>query len=214
MKSRKAIVDLVVPCGAWSECAKRCSPRGTRPHSSKADLSLVEARGVDRVRAERRADGHSQRPLHRRRRRRRDRLLLQTAPLPRGYAPSPYLRDAVARRSAARAQRPGRRAWRRPGHARRHAPPTRRLEPLPAHVPDLEATVQILRDQGVRFRNDPVTGVGGKQVLAEDPSGNPVELFQRRDPTPSCPRRPDTWSEHVVIPGRMLFELVETPYSR
>jgi hypothetical protein len=30
----------------------------------------------------------------------------------------------------------------------------------------------------VRFRNEIVTGVGGKQILAEDPSGNPVELFQ------------------------------------
>ena len=32
--------------------------------------------------------------------------------------------------------------------------------------------------QGVRFRNDIVTGTGGKQILAEDPSGNPVELFE------------------------------------
>ena len=45
-------------------------------------------------------------------------------------------------------------------------------------VPDLEATVATLRGQGVRFRNEIVTGVGGKQILAEDPSGNPVELFQ------------------------------------
>jgi catechol 2,3-dioxygenase-like lactoylglutathione lyase family enzyme len=45
-------------------------------------------------------------------------------------------------------------------------------------VPDLAATVSGLRDQGVRFRNQIVTGVGGKQILAEDPSGNPVELFQ------------------------------------
>jgi hypothetical protein len=36
-----------------------------------------------------------------------------------------------------------------------------------------------LRDAGVRFRNDIVTGPGGKQVVIEDPSGNPVELFQR-----------------------------------
>ena len=34
------------------------------------------------------------------------------------------------------------------------------------------------RDHGVRFRNQIVTGVGGKQILAEDPSGNPVELFE------------------------------------
>jgi tRNA-Thr(GGU) m(6)t(6)A37 methyltransferase TsaA len=45
-------------------------------------------------------------------------------------------------------------------------------------VDDLEQTVRALRSAGVRFRNDMVTGVGGKQILAEDPSGNPVELFQ------------------------------------
>jgi len=45
-------------------------------------------------------------------------------------------------------------------------------------VADLAATVDSLRKAGVRFRNDIVTGVGGKQILAEDPSGNPVELFE------------------------------------
>jgi len=45
-------------------------------------------------------------------------------------------------------------------------------------VDDLAETAQQLRLAGVRFRNDIVTGVGGKQVLIEDPSGNPVELFQ------------------------------------
>jgi len=45
-------------------------------------------------------------------------------------------------------------------------------------VTDLTAMVAELRDKGVRFRNDIVTGVGGKQILAEDPSGNPVELFE------------------------------------
>jgi catechol 2,3-dioxygenase-like lactoylglutathione lyase family enzyme len=45
-------------------------------------------------------------------------------------------------------------------------------------VDDLDAIVRTLRDAGVRFRNDVVTGVGGKQILAEDPSGNPVELFE------------------------------------
>ena len=45
-------------------------------------------------------------------------------------------------------------------------------------VADLEATVEALRASGARFRNEIVTGVGGKQILVEDPSGNPVELFQ------------------------------------
>jgi catechol 2,3-dioxygenase-like lactoylglutathione lyase family enzyme len=43
---------------------------------------------------------------------------------------------------------------------------------------DIEATVEDLRAHGARFRNDIVTGVGGKQILVEDPSGNPVELFE------------------------------------
>jgi catechol 2,3-dioxygenase-like lactoylglutathione lyase family enzyme len=45
-------------------------------------------------------------------------------------------------------------------------------------VPDLAATVAELRLEGARFRNDIVTGVGGKQIILEDPSGNPVELFE------------------------------------
>jgi catechol 2,3-dioxygenase-like lactoylglutathione lyase family enzyme len=45
-------------------------------------------------------------------------------------------------------------------------------------VADLEGTVAALRRGGARFRNDIVIGVGGKQVLLEDPSGNPIELFE------------------------------------
>ena len=45
-------------------------------------------------------------------------------------------------------------------------------------VPDLAAKVEELRKGGARFRNEIVTGVGGKQILLEDPSGNPVELFE------------------------------------
>ena len=45
-------------------------------------------------------------------------------------------------------------------------------------VSDLEITVEKLRAAGARFRNDIVTGVGGKQILLEDPSGNPIELFE------------------------------------
>ena len=49
-------------------------------------------------------------------------------------------------------------------------------------VPDLEATVAGLRERGVPFRNEIVEGVGGKQVLVEDPSGNPIELFEPTRP--------------------------------
>jgi catechol 2,3-dioxygenase-like lactoylglutathione lyase family enzyme len=45
-------------------------------------------------------------------------------------------------------------------------------------VPDLAATVDRLRTAGAHFRNEVVTGVGGKQILVEDPSGNPIELFE------------------------------------
>ena len=45
-------------------------------------------------------------------------------------------------------------------------------------VDDIEAMVARLRSAGVHFRNEIVTGVGGKQILVDDPSGNPVELFE------------------------------------
>ncbi|MGI9080119.1 MAG: VOC family protein [Acidimicrobiales bacterium] len=45
-------------------------------------------------------------------------------------------------------------------------------------VADLDAVVDTLRSSGAHFRNDIVSGVGGRQILVEDPSGNPVELFQ------------------------------------
>ena len=45
-------------------------------------------------------------------------------------------------------------------------------------VADIATEVARLRDAGVRFRNDVVTGPGGSQILLQDPSGNVVELFQ------------------------------------
>ena len=45
-------------------------------------------------------------------------------------------------------------------------------------VVDLPGKVQQLRDAGVDFRNDLVIGQGGKQVLIDDPAGNPIELFE------------------------------------
>jgi catechol 2,3-dioxygenase-like lactoylglutathione lyase family enzyme len=45
-------------------------------------------------------------------------------------------------------------------------------------VTDLRALVDKLGTRGVRFRSDIVTGVGGNQIIVNDPSGNPVELFE------------------------------------
>ena len=45
-------------------------------------------------------------------------------------------------------------------------------------VDDIEATVERLREHGAQFRNEIISGVGGKQILLEDPAGNPVELFE------------------------------------
>ncbi|MBI1346265.1 VOC family protein [bacterium] len=60
-------------------------------------------------------------------------------------------------------------------------------EPVPGgwnrihiQVEDLVAEVKRLREAGVLFRNDIITGPGGSQIVLDDPSGNPVELFQPR----------------------------------
>ena len=45
-------------------------------------------------------------------------------------------------------------------------------------VDDIEAEVARLRAAGVQFRNDVISGPGGKQIVLDDPSGNPIELFQ------------------------------------
>lgn len=45
-------------------------------------------------------------------------------------------------------------------------------------VSDLEGMVKNLRKAGAHFRNEIVTGVGGRQIILEDPSGNPIELFE------------------------------------
>jgi predicted enzyme related to lactoylglutathione lyase len=54
-------------------------------------------------------------------------------------------------------------------------------------VTDLGATVEELRTHGARFRSDIITGVGGRQIVLEDPSGNPIELFQPTRPEASLP---------------------------
>jgi catechol 2,3-dioxygenase-like lactoylglutathione lyase family enzyme len=45
-------------------------------------------------------------------------------------------------------------------------------------VEDIDAEVERLRAAGITFRNDIVTGPGGRQILLDDPAGNPIELFQ------------------------------------
>ena len=45
-------------------------------------------------------------------------------------------------------------------------------------VDDIASEVERLRSAGLSFRNDIVSGPGGQQILLDDPSGNPVELFQ------------------------------------
>ena len=70
-----------------------------------------------------------------------------------------------------------------PGGAARPMPDGRKPEPggwnrIQLEVYDLASEVETLRKAGARFRNDIVTGFGGKQILLEDPAGNPIELFE------------------------------------
>jgi catechol 2,3-dioxygenase-like lactoylglutathione lyase family enzyme len=70
-----------------------------------------------------------------------------------------------------------------PGGAAQPMPDGRKPEPggwnrIQLQVDDLEREVELLRQAGARFRNDIVTGFGGKQILLDDPAGNPIELFE------------------------------------
>ena len=70
-----------------------------------------------------------------------------------------------------------------PGGASQPMPDGRMPEPggwsrFQIVVSDLDAEVESLRAAGARFRNEIVTGVGGRQILVEDPAGNCVELFE------------------------------------
>jgi len=56
-------------------------------------------------------------------------------------------------------------------------------------VDDLEVTVKQLTEAGCRFRSDIVMGNGGKQILVDDPSGNPIELFEPFNEAAPSPRR-------------------------
>ncbi|PKA43015.1 VOC family protein [Rhizobium sullae] len=70
-----------------------------------------------------------------------------------------------------------------PGGAPQAMPDGRKPEPggwnrIQIEVADLETEVAALRQAGARFRNEIVQGMGGKQILLEDPAGNPIELFE------------------------------------
>ncbi len=70
-----------------------------------------------------------------------------------------------------------------PGGAAQPMPDGRKPEPggwnrIQLEVDDLVSMVETLRNAGARFRNDIVTGFGGKQILLDDPAGNPIELFE------------------------------------
>jgi catechol 2,3-dioxygenase-like lactoylglutathione lyase family enzyme len=71
-----------------------------------------------------------------------------------------------------------------PGGGAQPMPDGRRPEPggwnrFQIEVEDLAREVETLRAAGVHFRNDIVTGMGGKQILLDDPAGNPIELFEQ-----------------------------------
>jgi catechol 2,3-dioxygenase-like lactoylglutathione lyase family enzyme len=70
-----------------------------------------------------------------------------------------------------------------PGGAAQPMPDGRSPEPggwnrIQLEVDDLAREVEALRSAGAHFRNDIVTGMGGKQILLDDPAGNPIELFE------------------------------------
>ena len=69
------------------------------------------------------------------------------------------------------------------GGAGQAMPDGRKPEPggwnrIQLEVPELAGEVESMRNAGAYFRNDIVSGNGGKQILLEDPSGNPIELFE------------------------------------
>jgi catechol 2,3-dioxygenase-like lactoylglutathione lyase family enzyme len=69
------------------------------------------------------------------------------------------------------------------GGAAQPMPDGRRPQPggwnrIQLEVEDLTDRVETLRKAGARFRNEIVAGKGGKQILLDDPSGNPIELFE------------------------------------
>ena len=77
-----------------------------------------------------------------------------------------------------------------PGGGSQPMPDGRRPEPggwnrIIVQSSNLEDEVEALKNAGVKFRNEIVAGPGGRQILLEDPSGNPVELFEPAPDTPN-----------------------------
>ncbi|RWA72299.1 VOC family protein [Mesorhizobium sp.] len=70
-----------------------------------------------------------------------------------------------------------------PGGASQPMPDGRKPEPggwnrIQIEVAKIEDEVTRLKTFGAKFRNDIVAGIGGKQILLDDPAGNPIELFE------------------------------------
>lgn len=70
-----------------------------------------------------------------------------------------------------------------PGGASQPMPDGRKPEPggwnrIQIEVANIEDEVERLRTAGARLRSEIVTGIGGKQILVDDPAGNPIELFE------------------------------------
>lgn len=76
-------------------------------------------------------------------------------------------------------------------------------------VNDLEAVVERLGRAGTHFRNQIVTGVGGKQIIVEDPSGNPIELFEPTIPEARL-EQPKSGGQHQERGGQVTIT-IETP---
>ena len=71
-----------------------------------------------------------------------------------------------------------------PGGGSQPMPDGRKPEPggwnrIIVKTSNLEGDVEVLKKAGVKFRNQIVSGPGGRQILLEDPSGNPIELFEQ-----------------------------------
>ena len=119
--------------------------------------------------------------------------------------PAPQFAMLKTRRSATRAERTGWWPGRWAGDAGRHSAHARRLEPLldRGRGPGPNGAKRS-EPGGAHFRNEIVTGVGGKQTLVDDPSGNPIELFEpTRDEARLVSGKPDSPISPISPVSRM-----------